>query len=70
MHDSFTALGSLIPLWLIQFSGPYSMLINVAVFIAELMIGRTPEIGVPEMKMAAIYIFITPRWHCLERHWR
>jgi K+-transporting ATPase ATPase A chain len=43
------------------------MLMNVllAVFIAGLMIGRTPEylgkkIGVPEMKMAAIYILITP----------
>ncbi len=48
-------------------SGLYGMLINVllAVFIAGLMIGRTPEylgkkIGVPEMKMAAIYILITP----------
>lgn len=76
MQDSFTALGGLIPLWLIQLgevmfggvgSGLYGMLINVllAVFIAGLMIGRTPEylgkkIGVPEMKMAAIYIFITP----------
>lgn len=76
MHDSFTALGGLIPLWLIQLgevvfggvgSGLYGMLINVllAVFIAGLMIGRTPEylgkkIGVPEMKMAAIYILITP----------
>ncbi|WP_312239763.1 potassium-transporting ATPase subunit KdpA [Pantoea sp.] len=76
MHDSFTALGGLIPLWLIQLgevvfggvgSGLYGMLMNVllAVFIAGLMIGRTPEylgkkIGVPEMKMAAIYILITP----------
>lgn len=76
MHDSFTALGGLIPMWLIQLgevvfggvgSGLYGMLMNVllAVFIAGLMIGRTPEylgkkIGVPEMKMAAIYILITP----------
>ncbi|MEC5341299.1 potassium-transporting ATPase subunit KdpA [Brenneria populi] len=76
MHDSFTALGGMIPLWLIQLgevvfggvgSGLYGMLMNVllAVFIAGLMIGRTPEylgkkIGVPEMKMAAIYILITP----------
>lgn len=76
MHDSFTALGGMIPLWLMQLgevvfggvgSGLYGMLINVllAVFIAGLMIGRTPEylgkkIGVPEMKMAAIYILITP----------
>ncbi|TKI07852.1 potassium-transporting ATPase subunit KdpA [Martelella alba] len=76
MHDSFTALGGMIPLWLIQLgevvfggvgSGLYGMLMNVvlAVFIAGLMIGRTPEylgkkIGVPEMKMAAFYILITP----------
>lgn len=76
MHDAFTALGGMIPLWLMQLgevvfggvgSGLYGMLMNVllAVFIAGLMIGRTPEylgkkIGVPEMKMAAIYILITP----------
>ncbi|MEN4769789.1 potassium-transporting ATPase subunit KdpA [Duffyella gerundensis] len=76
MHDSFTALGGMVPLWLMQLgevvfggvgSGLYGMLMNVllAVFIAGLMIGRTPEylgkkIGVPEMKMAAIYILITP----------
>nr|WP_113865841.1 potassium-transporting ATPase subunit KdpA [Brenneria salicis]NMN90774.1 K+-transporting ATPase ATPase A chain [Brenneria salicis ATCC 15712 = DSM 30166]RBP63493.1 K+-transporting ATPase ATPase A chain [Brenneria salicis ATCC 15712 = DSM 30166]RLM30922.1 potassium-transporting ATPase subunit KdpA [Brenneria salicis ATCC 15712 = DSM 30166] len=76
MHDSFTSLGGMIPMWLIQLgevvfggvgSGLYGMLMNVllAVFIAGLMIGRTPEylgkkIGVPEMKMAAIYILITP----------
>ncbi|WP_428944175.1 potassium-transporting ATPase subunit KdpA [Pantoea sp. FN060301] len=76
MHDSFTALGGMIPLWLMQLgevifggvgSGLYGMLINVmlAVFIAGLMIGRTPEylgkkIGVPEMKMVALYILITP----------
>lgn len=76
MHDSFTALGGMIPLWLMQLgevvfggvgSGLYGMLMNVllAVFIAGLMIGRTPEylgkkIGVPEMKMAAVYILITP----------
>lgn len=76
MHDSFTALGGMIPMLLIQLgevvfggvgSGLYGMLMNVllAVFIAGLMIGRTPEylgkkIGVPEMKMAALYILITP----------
>ncbi|NIF22456.1 potassium-transporting ATPase subunit KdpA [Candidatus Pantoea multigeneris] len=76
MHDSFTALGGMIPLWLMQLgevvfggvgSGLYGMLMSVvlAVFISGLMIGRTPEylgkkIGVPEMKMAAIYILITP----------
>lgn len=68
--------GGVIPLWLMQLgevvfggvgSGLYGMLMNVllAVFIAGLMIGRTPEylgkkIGVPEMKVAAIYILITP----------
>lgn len=76
MHDSLTALGGLIPLWLMQIgevvfggvgSGLYGMLINVmlAVFIAGLMIGRTPEylgkkIGPTEMKMVALYILITP----------
>lgn len=76
MHDSFTALGGMVPLWLMQLgevvfggvgAGLYGMLMNVilAVFIAGLMIGRTPEylgkkIGVREMKMAALYILITP----------
>jgi len=54
MHDSYTPLGGLIPMWLIQLgevifggvgSGLYGMLIFVliAVFVAGLMIGRTPE---------------------------
>jgi len=54
MHDSFTALGGMIPMWLMQIgevvfggvgSGLYGMLLFVllAVFIAGLMIGRTPE---------------------------
>ena len=54
MHDSFTPLGGMIPMWLMQLgevifggvgSGLYGMLIFaiVAVFIAGLMIGRTPE---------------------------
>ena len=54
MHDSFTPLGGLIPMWLIQFgevvfggvgSGLYGMLVFalIAVFIAGLMVGRTPE---------------------------
>ncbi|MFP1739559.1 potassium-transporting ATPase subunit KdpA [Lonsdalea quercina] len=76
MHDSFTALGGLVPLWLMQIgevvfggvgSGLYGMLMNVllAVFVAGLMIGRTPEylgkkIGVPEMKMTALAILIAP----------
>ena len=54
MHDSFTPLGGMIPMWLIQLSeviyggvgsGLYGMIVYaiVAVFIAGLMIGRTPE---------------------------
>jgi len=54
MHDSFTPLGGLIPMWLMQLgevifggvgSGLYGMLMFavVAVFIAGLMVGRTPE---------------------------
>ena len=70
MHDSFTPLGSLVPLMLIQFgeviyggvgSGLYGMIIFVivAVFIAGLMVGRTPEylgkkINAFDMKMAMI----------------
>ncbi|WP_413721614.1 potassium-transporting ATPase subunit KdpA [Sodalis sp. RH24] len=76
MHDSFTALGGMMPMWLMQIgevifggvgSGLYGMLLFVllAVFIAGLMIGRTPEylgkkIEVWEMKMTAIAILITP----------
>ena len=76
MHDSFTALGGMVPLWLMQIgevvfggvgSGLYGMLLFVllAVFIAGLMIGRTPEylgkkIDVREMKMTALAILITP----------
>ncbi len=76
MLDSFTPLGGLIPLWLIQLgevvfggvgSGLYGLLIHVmlAVFIAGLMIGRTPhylgkKIGLQEMKMAALFLLITP----------
>ncbi|MDO9270359.1 MAG: potassium-transporting ATPase subunit KdpA [Methylobacter sp.] len=74
MHDSFTPLGGMIPMWLIQLgevifggvgSGLYGMLIFVliAVFVAGLMIGRTPEylgkkIEAFEIKMAAIVILI------------
>jgi potassium-transporting ATPase potassium-binding subunit len=76
MHDSFTPLGGLVPMWLIQLgevifggvgSGLYGMLMFalVAVFIAGLMIGRTPEylgkkIEAFEMKMAALVILIPP----------
>ena len=74
MHDSFMPLGGLIPMWLIQLgevifggvgSGLYGMLafVIVAVFIAGLMIGRTPEylgkkIEAFEMKMASIVTLI------------
>ena len=76
MHDSFTPAGGFVPLLLIQFgeviyggvgSGLYGMLmyVIVAVFIAGLMVGRTPEymgkkIQSFEMKMASIAILITP----------
>ncbi len=76
MHDSFTPLGGLIPLWLMQLgevvfggmgSGLYGMLmfVVVAVFVAGLMVGRTPEylgkkIEVYEMKMASLIILIPP----------
>jgi K+-transporting ATPase ATPase A chain len=72
MHDSFTPLGGLAPLWLIQLgeiifggvgSGMYGMLMFavVAVFVAGLMVGRTPEylgkkIEAYEMKMASLSI--------------
>jgi K+-transporting ATPase ATPase A chain len=74
MHDSLTPLGGLIPLWLIQLgevvfggvgSGLYGMLLFVliAVFIAGLMVGRTPEylgkkIGAFEVKMASVAILV------------
>ena len=74
MHDSFTPLGGLVPLWLIQLgeiiyggvgSGLYGMLlfVIVTVFIAGLMVGRTPEylgkkIEAYEMKMASVGILI------------
>jgi K+-transporting ATPase ATPase A chain len=76
MHDSFTPLGGLMPLFLMQFSetilggvgsGLYSMLVFVivAVFIAGLMVGRTPEylgkkIESYEVKMAALIVLIMP----------
>lgn len=76
MHDSFTALGGMIPMWLMQLgevvfggvgAGLYGMLLFVvlAVFIAGLMIGRTPEylgkkIDVREMKLTALAILVTP----------
>jgi K+-transporting ATPase ATPase A chain len=76
MHDSFTPLGGLVPMWLIQLgevvfggvgSGLYGMLVFaiIAVFVAGLMVGRTPEylgkkIEAFEMKMASIVILIPP----------
>ncbi len=68
MHDSFTALGGMVPMWLMQLgAGMYGMLLFVvlAVFIARLMIGRTPEylgkkVDVREMKMTALAILVTP----------
>ncbi len=76
MHDSFTPLGGLVPMWLMQLgevifggvgSGLYGMLVFalVAVFVAGLMIGRTPEylgkkIEAFEMKMAAVAILMPP----------
>lgn len=74
MHDSFSPLGGLVPMWLMQLgeviyggvgSGLYGMLafVIIAVFVAGLMVGRTPEylgkkIEVFEMKMAALMILI------------
>lgn len=76
MHDSFMPLGGMVPLVLMQLgevvfggvgSGLYGMLVFaiLAVFVAGLMIGRTPEylgkkIGAYEMKMAAIVILAVP----------
>jgi K+-transporting ATPase ATPase A chain len=74
MHDSFTPLGGLVPMWLMQIgevifggvgSGLYGMLLLavVAVFVAGLMIGRTPEylgkkIEAFDIKMAAIGVLV------------
>ena len=76
MHDSFTPLGGLVPLWMIELgevvyggvgSGLYGMLIYaiIAVFVAGLMVGRTPEylgkkIESYEMKMSSLVILIVP----------
>ena len=74
MHDSFTPLGGLVPMWLMQLgevvfggvgSGLYGMLMFavIAVFIAGLMVGRTPEylgkkIESYEVKMAALVLLV------------
>jgi potassium-transporting ATPase potassium-binding subunit len=74
MHGSYTPLGGLVPMWLMQLgevvfggvgSGLYGMLMFaiVAVFIAGLMVGRTPEylgkkIEAYEIKMASLVLLI------------
>jgi len=76
MHDSFTPLGGLVPMVLIQLgevlpggvgSGLYGMLIFaiITVFIAGLMVGRTPEylgkkIEAREIKLAILALIILP----------
>jgi K+-transporting ATPase ATPase A chain len=76
MHDSFTALGGMIPLINIQLgeiivggvgAGLYGMLlfVIVAIFVAGLMVGRTPEyvgkkIEAKEVKMAMLAILVLP----------
>ena len=76
MHDSFTPIGGLAPMWLMQLgevvfggvgSGLYGMLVFaiIAVFVAGLMVGRTPEylgkkIEAFEIKMASLVILIPP----------
>jgi potassium-transporting ATPase potassium-binding subunit len=76
MHDSYTALGGLVPLFNIQLgevifggvgAGLYGMLVFVvlAVFIAGLMVGRTPEylgkkVEAREMKLVMLYVLIFP----------
>jgi K+-transporting ATPase ATPase A chain len=76
MHDSFTPLGGLMPLFLIKLgeilpggvgSGLYGMVVFaiIAVFVAGLMVGRTPEylgkkIEAREMKLAVLAILLLP----------
>jgi K+-transporting ATPase ATPase A chain len=76
MHDSFSPIGGLVPMWLMQLgevvyggvgSGLYGMIVFaiIAVFVAGLMVGRTPEylgkkIEAYEMKMASLVILIPP----------
>ncbi|MCA0374020.1 MAG: potassium-transporting ATPase subunit KdpA [Gemmatimonadetes bacterium] len=74
MHDSFTPLGGLLPMWLMQLgevvfggvgSGLYGMLVFavLAVFLAGLMVGRTPEylgkkLEAREIKLAALVVLV------------
>ncbi len=76
MHDSFTPLGGLVPMWLMQLgevifggvgSGLYGMIVFalIGVFVAGLMVGRTPEylgkkIEAFEIKMASVAILVPP----------
>jgi K+-transporting ATPase ATPase A chain len=76
MHDSYTALGGMLPMLNMMLgevapggtgSGLYGMLILavIAVFVAGLLVGRTPEylgkkIGPREIKLATLYILVTP----------
>jgi K+-transporting ATPase ATPase A chain len=76
MHDSFSPLGGLVPMWLMQLgevvyggvgSGLYGLLVFaiVAVFMAGLMVGRTPEylgkkVEAYEMKMASLVVLLPP----------
>ena len=76
MHDSFTSLGGMMTMLNMMLgeiapggigAGMYGILILavIAVFIAGLLVGRTPEylgkkIGAREIKLASIYILITP----------
>ncbi len=76
MHDSFTAIGGMMPMLNMMLgevapggvgSGLYGMLVLaiIAVFIAGLLVGRTPEylgkkIGPREIKLASLYILVTP----------
>ncbi|WP_395244541.1 potassium-transporting ATPase subunit KdpA [Agromyces sp. MMS24-K17] len=76
MFDSYTALGGMLPMLNMMLgevapggvgSGLYGMLVLavIAVFIAGLLVGRTPEylgkkIGPREIKLASLYILVTP----------
>ncbi|KAF2418435.1 potassium-transporting ATPase subunit KdpA [Microbacterium sp. B35-30] len=76
MHDSYTALGGMIPLINMMLgevapggvgSGLYGMLVLavIAVFVGGLLVGRTPEyvgkkIGPAQIKLASLYILVTP----------
>ena len=76
VHDSYTALGGMMPLLTMMLgevspggvgTGLYGMLVIavIAVFIAGLLVGRTPEylgkkIGPAQMKIASLYILVMP----------